>query len=99
MALDAMPEKALIANDLENEDGDVCALGAAGKLRGVDLSKLDPEEYEAVAAAFNIAAPLAREIVYENDEGGWRETSEQRWQRMHNWVSSQIVNRPQEAAE
>jgi hypothetical protein len=89
-ALDSMPEKALIIHELELE-GDVCALGALGKARGVDMSKLDPEEPESVAAVFNIATPLAQEIVYHNDEGGSnKETPEERWKRMRSWVTAQI---------
>lgn len=89
-ALDAMPEKALVEDDLETEEGGVCALGALGRVRGIDMQQLDPGEPETVAAAFNIAAPLAQEIVYENDEGGWNETPEQRWVRMRAWVARQI---------
>jgi len=90
-ALDAMPEKALVAGELE-ADGDYCALGALGKVRGVELSKLDPEDWDTVAAEFNIAPALAREIVYENDEGGrWDETPQQRWARVRAWVSNQVA--------
>jgi len=90
-ALDAMPNKALITDALETPDGDVCAIGALGKVRALDMSKLDPEEPESVAAAFNIAPQLAQEIVWENDEAGaHNETPEQRWQRMRNWVARNI---------
>jgi hypothetical protein len=88
-ALDAMPDKSLIANELE-EDGGVCAIGSLGKARGVDMSKLDPEEPEAVAAAFDIATCLAQEVVYMNDEVNWHETPGQRWERMRAWVVKQI---------
>lgn len=90
-ALDAMPEKRLIAGELEAE-GEVCALGAVGKARGLDMSEIDPYEPEDVAVAFNIAQQLASEIVFENDENGpWSgETPEQRWKRMRDWVASQI---------
>ncbi len=88
-ALDAMPEKRLIRNDLACPDG-VCALGSLGQYRGMSLTELDPENYEQVAAAFDIAEPLAREIVYMNDEVGWRETPEARWQRMRAWVAGCI---------
>jgi hypothetical protein len=97
-ALDAMPEKALIADALECE-GKVCAIGALGKARGIDMSRIDPEESKTVAKTFGIAPALAKEIVYENDEGyaywgtGKPETPEQRWQRMRNWVAKQIVIR------
>lgn len=95
-ALDAMPEKRLITNDLVREDStgfeNVCAIGALGKARGVDLKRLDPEDIEGVAAAFDIADPLAREIVFENDEAGaWKETPERRWLRVRSWVAAQIT--------
>lgn len=66
-ALDALPEKKLIAHSL-TRDGAVCAIGALGLRRGVDMETLDPEDAETVAAKFDIAEALAREIVYENDE-------------------------------
>lgn len=73
-ALDSMPVKELVTSELEDEYGNVCALGALGKTRGMNLSLLDPEEPEAVAAAFNIAPQLAQEIVFENDEGRYDKT-------------------------
>lgn len=72
-------------------EGDVCALGALGRVRGLDMSELDPDEPEGVASAFDIASQLAREIVYINDECGYRETPEQKWTRMRAWVASQII--------
>lgn len=71
IAMNGMAVKRLIAHELEHQDGAVCAIGAAGKLRGVDMSDLDPEDPETVAHQFDIADCLAREIVYENDECGW----------------------------
>lgn len=91
IAMNGMPSKRLIARELEQKDGAVCAIGAAGKLRGVDMSKLDPEDAETVAGKFDIADCLAREIVWENDECGRRkETPEERFIRMRRWVRSQI---------
>lgn len=75
---------------VEYREGDVCALGALGRVRGLDMSGLDPDDPDGVAAAFDIAAPLAREIVYMNDEGHYGETPEQRWTRMRAWIASQI---------
>ena len=90
-ALDAMPEKSLIAEKLE-QDGEVCALGSIGKVRGIDMAKVDPEDYDGVAVAFGIPNALAREIMYQNDEGTWRdETAEQRWQRVRRWVQEHIA--------
>lgn len=87
-ALDALPEKRLIEGELECQDG-VCALGALGKARGVNMTGLDPEDADRVATTFGIASALAREIVYENDEGGhyWnQETPEARFARVREWV-------------
>lgn len=92
-ALDALPEKKLIAGELE-EAGAVCALGAVGKARGIDMSHLDPEDAETVAGTFGIAPALAREIVWENDECWRNETPEQRFDRMRRWVASQIIGEP-----
>ncbi|WP_427196747.1 hypothetical protein AB4J85_16950 [Pseudomonas aeruginosa] len=98
-ALDAMPEKRLIADELE-ADGQFCTLGVIGAKRGIDMSTMDPNCRETVASAFDIAPALAAEIVFENDEfpggfygtnGEWqRETPEHRWQRMRNWVEASI---------
>ncbi len=83
-ALDAMPVKRLIADEIQDDQGNVCALGA-----------LDPTvtSYDArdLATHFKIAWSLAAEIVYMNDEYPVRhETPEERWTRMRAWVQSQI---------
>ena len=86
-ALDALPEKRLIAHEIVNDQGEVCALGA------LDPDKtLDPEDPETVAQHFGIARAMAAEIVYMNDEW-WRtdETPEERWSRMRQWVEEQII--------
>ena len=68
-AMQALPAHRLTANELANEyDGAVCAIGSVGKARGVDMSKLDPEDYEGIAYAFGIPSQLAQEIMYLNDE-------------------------------
>lgn len=91
-ALDALPEKRLIAEELEQE-GAVCAIGAVGRARGVDMSKLDPEDPERVSGAFGIASAMAREITYVNDEcGRYNETPEDRFVRMRRWAKDEIWN-------
>ena len=91
-ALDAMPEKCLIADDLQDEHGDVCAIGSLGLKRGIDMSKLDPEEPEQIGEAFDIAPCLAQEVVYMNDEWAFwdKETPQQRWVRMRTWAEKQL---------
>ena len=100
-ALDAMPVKCLIAEDLER-DGLVCALGAVGQARGIEMSHLDPEEPEDIAAAFNIAPALAREIMYINDDrwyGLVQETDAARFLRVRRWVCNQIPKEDQNKRE
>lgn len=95
-AMDALPEPKLIAGELE-EDGAVCAIGSVGRARGLDMSGLDPEDSDGVAAKFGIAAAMAREIVFENDdEWGFsgNETPEQRFTRVRKWVAQQILPDP-----
>ncbi len=91
-ALDAMPDKKLIADRLQDTSGCFCTLGVIGAKRGIDMSGLDPNDREAVSAKFGIAEAMAAEIVFENDEAwSWkRETPEQRWVRMREWVGQQI---------
>lgn len=67
-ALDTMPEKRLITEALQTADGEVCAIGALGKARGIDMSDVDPDEPSEVAPLFDIAECLAQEVVYMNDD-------------------------------
>ena len=91
-AMQAPPEPKLIANDLEAE-GAVCAIGSVGKARGIDMSSIDPEDHEAVAAAFGIPHSLACEIMYLNDEAGWprQELPEVRFERMKKWIEEHLL--------
>lgn len=101
-AMDAMPVKRLVTEELQ-ADGEFCTLGVVGKARNLDMSAIDPDDSEAVAGKFGLAEAMVREIVWENDEHpgvygtrpdgstGWRrETPEERWIRMREWVESNI---------
>ncbi len=97
-AMDAMPEKRLIEGELVNEDGEHCALGVVGAARQLDLKTIDPENYDQVASNFDIAAALAREIEWVNDDYGhnaWMRmdetTPEARWKRVREWVDEKIT--------
>lgn len=102
-AMDAMPEKSLIANELIDEDGNCCTIGVICKLRNIDTSNVDATDPEQVGSLVGIAKQLASEIEYENDEfwkyeripatSAWNrvdETNEERWQRMRRWVEKNI---------
>jgi len=90
-AMEALPEHKLIAAELE-KDGAVCAIGAVGKARGIDMSKIDPEDRDTVAGTFGIPPTLAAEIVYMNDEYFFsQETPEARYQQMRKWVVDNLL--------
>jgi hypothetical protein len=91
VALDALPQKRLTENALEH-DGEVCAMGAVGLKRGIDMNEIDATDRHSVASAFGISPALAAEIAYENDEY-WRDTPENRWQRMRKWAESHLQER------
>jgi hypothetical protein len=91
VSLDAMPEKKLIAHELE-KDGCHCALGAVGAAKGLPIQEIDPEDWDVVAKTFNISDVLAREIAFINDEGGfYDDTPEKRWSRVRAWVAANIA--------
>lgn len=100
-AMDAMPIKRLIAEELEHR-GEFCTLGVLGAKRGIDMAGVDPEDTRKVAKMFGIAESMAREIVFLNDEWeSWNcysiregETPEKRWTRMRRWVAEQLNSTP-----
>lgn len=89
-ALDAMPVKRLITDELLSKKGEVCALGAVAQHKCLKVDGLDPYDSATVASTFDIAEALAREIVYMNDDY-YGEIPEKRWERMRNWVQENLV--------
>jgi hypothetical protein len=90
-ALDALPERELVSDELVTDEGAVCAIGAVGRARGVDMTGIGPHTPYDVGDRFGIAEALASEIVYMNDERGpSNETPGLRWDRMRRWVASLI---------
>lgn len=90
LALDAMPVKRLIVEELISKQGEVCALGAVAKHKGISVEGIDPENHRAVCSKFNIADALAREIAFENDDD-YGATPERRWERMRKWVEENLL--------
>ncbi len=90
IALDKMTDKRLIRNELKTENGEVCALGALGIERGIDMCNIDPEDQEVVAKTFDISEPLASEVVYLNDEFYDDATPERRWELMREWAEEKL---------
>ena len=97
-AMDAMPVKELIASALITPEGACCAMGTVLKSRGIDATRIDPEDPEAVATITGISPTMAREIAFENDDdfsaGYLNETPAQRWTRMRLWIDRQLIKAP-----
>lgn len=93
-ALDALPEKRLIADELQDGFGGVCAIGSVGLKRKLDMSQLDVQDYSRLADVFGIAKSLVREIEFVNDDGHtWRHSSpEERFTRVRKWVERVLVS-------
>ncbi len=105
-ALDAMPQKELVAHSFQAGEG-VCTLGAICATRGIPLpeaASTDPYYWEDNDArdfamrALTIPGALAAEVMYENDEcspcgyfDSPEETPAARWTRMRAWVSRHIA--------
>jgi hypothetical protein len=92
LALDNLPVKELIADEVVRDDAHVCAIGSVALARRLDISGIDIYDGDDVAARFGIARALACEIAYENDEcGSYQETSSERWSRMRAWVDKHLM--------
>lgn len=95
-ALDALEERRLIATALDNDHGEVCALGSVGKRRGLDMSAVDVDDPEAVSSLFGINEKLAQEIMWINDEwvsGNNVPAMQKRYEKVRGWVLDQIRSR------
>lgn len=93
-AMDEMPIKRLIANELISSGGEMCTIGVVCKARGLDVKGVDVEDPNHVGQLVNISMSMAAEIEYENDEriqyDNMSETPEQRWARMRKWVTENL---------
>jgi hypothetical protein len=100
-ALDALPSKRLIADEIVTADGECCAIGALALQRKMDVSAVDVEDCEDVGRAFGIAGPMAAEIEHMNDEryDSSNYTPERRFAAMRRWIAKQIVVREDELEE
>lgn len=93
-ALDALPEKKLIAEELQ-QDGEVCAIGSVGLSRGIDMATLNPEDHDEIGKRFNIARCMVAEIEFINDgdfESG-NISDEERFKRVREWAESQLIEK------
>ena len=92
-ALDAMPEKKLVAHDLVTDEGEVCALGAAGIAHGIPVHDVKPDDHDELARRFDVAPALIKETEFVNDDdfGYSVPTDERRWQLVRNWAEDCLI--------
>lgn len=71
-AMDAMPDKRLISH-AGSVDGCMCTLAVVASVRGLDMDRLnhlmEEADTDSIASMLGIADAMAREIMFENDEG------------------------------
>lgn len=67
-ALLALPEKRLIAGALQDDDGEVCALGALAQYQGIDCA-IDMED---VGEELGLPRLVAWKVVDLNDDLDWK---------------------------
>lgn len=97
-ALDALPEKRLIENSLTADDDDqcgVCALGAVGLARGMDMSEMTEYDGDWDSSNFGISDAMAREIMFINDDGYYfsprdSDRGKTRFNRVRSWAESHL---------
>lgn len=99
-ALVALPTKRLIANDLQTPEGDVCAIGALARHKGITPSPegnvrgFDPEyEMEEIGVECGMPRMVAWKAVEKNDIELGYVTPEERYTRMLDWVRSELSSR------
>jgi hypothetical protein len=87
-AMDALPNPRLVAEKLETPAGEVCALGAVGRARGIDMTAIATEDWKRLSEEFGITELMAREIMYLNDE--WCVSDEERFRYIRRWALRHI---------
>lgn len=87
-ALEAMPKKELIAEELVTAQGEVCAVGCLLKSRGVNTSQIAVDDYEAIAKVSGVARALIQELEYINDDIS--ASPELRYTWVKDWVEVHI---------
>jgi hypothetical protein len=91
-ALLALPQKRLTYGALVEPDGEVCAIGAYARHKGIDLSQFDPEDAsDEAGVAAGMPAMAAWKIVEMNDFEFAHLTPERRYSKMLEWVEQQLV--------
>lgn len=93
-ALDALPEKKLVADELVTPSGEVCAIGSVMVKRGLtdQAVKLDTYDADGIAKVVGIAPALVKELESINDNwGSWHDISdERRFEIVREWAIANI---------
>jgi len=93
-ALLALSSKRLIAQELQNAEGDVCAIGALAKYRGREEKDFiaDPEyEMQEVGVELGMPRLVAWKVVEVNDLEYAHLSPEARYMRVTEWIQRQLA--------
>jgi len=92
-ALLDLPKKELVVDSFKEGEDRVCALGAVGQKRKMDMSYLNEcdGDHEFIGEEFGITPTLAWEIIYANDDPYMKRTPEERYEYMLKWVQDRIL--------
>lgn len=92
-ALDALPEPRLISHELQDGNGEVCAIGSVGIKRGIEMQHIDVESTKRIGEIFGIPRALVAEIefVNDNDFGARASKPEEVFLRVRAWVVEHLA--------
>ena len=89
-ALLALPEKRLIAHEIQDDTGAVCAVGALAKQQQRNLVTSDPDETVKLGEQCGLPHLVAWKVVEENDITLDAVTAEQRYDQMLRWIEEHL---------
>lgn len=90
-ALLALPEKRLVSGEFETPEGEVCAIGALKRFKGVEHVEHDPStDMDLVGEELGMPRLVAWMVVARNDHSFEDLNDDERYRAMLGWVRHQL---------